>query len=124
MSGRLILVIDDDPAQLRLMQRLLGGAGFEVQSAPDGEAGLVAARARPPDLIILDVMMPRLNGFQTLRALKADATTAATPVVILTSKQEAAAEAWATQTGAAAYLTKPVDFPALMGTLRRLLGPA
>ena len=120
---KLILVIEDDPDQRRLLDRMLAGAGYHVATAPDGAVGLAAAGAAPPDVIVLDVMMPRLNGFQTCRALRADPATSACPIIFLTSKDEPADEFWAAEVGADVFLTKPVDLPALLQAIERLTGP-
>jgi DNA-binding response OmpR family regulator len=118
--SRLVLVIDDDPDQRRFLERVLQGSGYRVMTAPDGEAGVVAASTQRPDLIVLDVMMPRLNGFQTCRRLKSDPATAICPVLILTAKDQPADQFWATEVGADAFLNKPIDLPILLETVRTL----
>jgi len=122
--SRLVLIIEDDPDQRRLLERMLQGSGWRVATAQDGEAGLAAARNHPPDAIVLDVMMPRLNGYQTCRRLKADPATAAIPVVMCTTKDQPADEFWATEVGADGYLAKPVDVGRLVQMLERLTEPA
>ena len=77
--SKLVLVIDDDPDQRRFLERMLGASGYRVVMVADGEAGLAAAAAQTPDVIVLDVMMPRLNGYQTCRKLKKDPRTATCP---------------------------------------------
>ncbi len=119
-----VLIIEDDPDQRRLLERMLGQVGWSVETAPDGEAGLRQARERSPDVILLDVMMPKLNGFQTCRRLKADPATARTPVVIVTTKDQPADELWAREVGAEAFLPKPVDLTHLTRLLDRLTTPA
>jgi len=118
--SRLVLVIEDDPDQRRLLERMLVGSGWRVATAPDGESGLDAAKSSPPDAIVLDVMMPRLNGFQTCRQLKSDPATAKIPVVICTSKDQPADQYWATEVGADAFLAKPIDIGRLIQMLERL----
>jgi twitching motility two-component system response regulator PilH len=122
--SRLALIIEDDPDQRRFLERMLGGSGWRVATAPDGEAGLLAGREQRPEAIILDVMMPRLNGFQACRQLKSDPETRGIPVVILTSKDQPADEFWAREVGADAFLAKPVDLRSLVDLLQRLAGPA
>lgn len=122
--SRLALIIEDDPDQRRFLERMVGGSGWRVACAPDGEAGLQAARQQHPDAIVLDVMMPRLNGFQTCRRLKGDPETQGIPVIIVTSKDQPADEFWAREVGADAYLAKPVDLRSLMDLLERVAGPA
>jgi twitching motility two-component system response regulator PilH len=118
--SRTVLIIEDDPDQRRLLDRMLGGAGWRIATAPDGEAGLTAARAERPDAIVLDLLMPRLNGFQTCRRLKSDAATRGIPVIIVTTKDQPADEFWAREIGADAFLHKPVDIDGLLELLDRL----
>lgn len=117
--SQLVLVIDDDPDQRRFLERVLAASGFRVVSVADGEAGLASARSQRPDIIVLDVMMPRLNGYQACRQLKKDPLTSACPVVMLTAKDQPADQFWATEVGADAFLSKPIDPPTLLDTLRR-----
>lgn len=120
--GKLVLVVEDDPDQRRLLERMLVAGGWRVMTAPDGESGIEAARANRPDAVVLDVMMPRLNGFQTCRQLKADTALAGIPVVMCTSKDQPADQYWATEVGADAFLAKPVDVTRLAQMLERLTG--
>lgn len=99
MMSRLVLVIDDDPDQRRLLERMLTSGGWRVVTAPDGEAGVARAQQDRPDIIVLDVMMPNLNGYQTCRRLKSGPVTAGIPVVICTSKDQPADEFWAAEVG-------------------------
>ncbi len=122
--AKVILIIEDDPDQRRLIERMLTGSGYRVTSAADGRSGVDMAADVSPQLIILDVMMPRLNGYQACRALKQDQRTTGIPILMLTTKQEPADEFWASQVGADAFLTKPIDVPALLATVTRLAGAA
>ncbi len=122
--ANVILVIEDDPDQRRLMERTLTASGHRVVTASDGQAGLDTAVALRPKLIILDVMMPRLNGYQTARALKLNPETAAIPILMVTTKQEPADQFWASQAGADEFLTKPVESAALIQAVNRLAGAA
>jgi CheY-like chemotaxis protein len=122
--SRLALVIEDDPDQRRFLERMLTGSGWRVVAAADGEAGLVAVAEQRPDAIVLDIMMPRLNGYQTCRRLKGDPATSAIPVIIVTTKDQPADEFWAKEVGADAFLAKPVDIRDLVDLLDRLTEPA
>jgi twitching motility two-component system response regulator PilH len=119
--SRLVLIIDDDVIERELLQRCLAVAGYRVLTAPGGEAGMALAREHRPDLIVLDVVMPGMNGFQTCRQLRALPETAETPVLMLTSKDQAADRFWADEVGVSAYHTKPVDVTALLATARDLM---
>ena len=122
--AKVILVIEDDSDQRKLIEGILTSAGYLVFSAPDGQAGLTAAAAVRPALIILDVMMPRMNGYQACRALRRNPATATTPILMFTMKQEPADEFWASEVGATAFLTKPVSPPELINAVSSLTGPA
>ena len=122
--ANVILVIEDDPDQRRLMERTLTTSGYRILTASDGQTGLETALAIQPKLVILDVVMPRMNGYQTARALKQNPATAAIPILMVTTKQEPADQFWSSQVGADAFLTKPVDITELISTVGRLAGPA
>jgi DNA-binding response OmpR family regulator len=116
-----VLLVDDDEDVRHMTRVSLGFEGFEVTAVEDGEAGLDAARADRPDAMVLDVMMPGLDGLAVLREIRADADLADLPVLLLTAKAGAPAEQEGWAAGATAYLTKPFTGTALAGTLRSLL---
>jgi twitching motility two-component system response regulator PilH len=122
--GNVILVIEDDPDQRRLMERTLATAGHRILTASDGQTGVETALAIQPKLIILDVMMPKMNGYQAARALKQNPATAEIPILMVTAKQEPADEFWSSQVGAVGFLTKPVDIAALIKEVAKLTGAA
>lgn len=122
--ANVILVIEDDPDQRRLMERTLTTSGYRILTASDGQTGLESALALQPKLIILDVVMPRMNGYQTARALKQNPATSAIPILMVTTKQEPADQFWSSQVGADAFLTKPVDIAELIKVVGRLAGAA
>jgi DNA-binding response OmpR family regulator len=116
-----ILVVDDAPEILALVETRLKRRGFDVVTAADGEAALIAARARPPDLVVLDIMMPKRNGWEVARALKRDPATQATKIVVLTAIGEQVNEITSPLYGADAYLDKPFDFAELERIIDNLL---
>ena len=116
-----VLVIDDDPAVRDLMQRSLGKDGYHVEVATDGRAGLEMARRLKPTVITLDVMMPSMDGWAVLAALKADPATADIPVVMLTIVDE---RNMGFALGAADYFTKPIDWQRLSSVLQKYRKPA
>jgi DNA-binding response OmpR family regulator len=114
-----ILVIDDDPAVTSVLRRGLSYEGYTVAVAADGPAGLAAARETPPDLVVLDIMMPGLDGLEVLRRLRAaDATL---PVLMLTGKDAPADQVQGLETGADDYMVKPFSFEVLLAHIRALL---
>jgi DNA-binding response OmpR family regulator len=118
--AKLLLVIDDGPDHRRFLERTLSAAGYRVVTAPDGESGTAAARSLLPDLAIVDVMMPGMNGYQVCRALKTDPATADRPILVLTAKDQPADQFWAREVGADDFLTKPVDLPDLIRRIEEL----
>lgn len=116
-----ILVIEDNAATLDSLDALLGAYRFEVVSASDGVAGLERARSERPDLIVLDAMLPRLDGFAVCRALKADPGTREIPVLFMTALDKIGDVEDAFQAGAVDYLIKPFDGQRLLGKVRKAL---
>lgn len=102
-----ILVVDDTPANLRLLERLLSKAGFQIRPVADGASALAAASACAPDLILLDVDMPEMNGYEVCRALKADPALAAIPVLFLSALGQTEDKLAAFEAGGVDYITKP-----------------
>jgi len=117
---RTVLVIDDDPVILRLLEVNFEMEGFAVRMAGDGMEGLDAARAEQPDIIVSDVMMPRMTGLELLAGLKADDATASIPVILLSAKAQAA-DVQAGRDVADDYITKPFDPLELLERVSRLL---
>jgi len=116
-----ILIVDDTPDNVQFLALRLRSANFEVHVAFSGEDGIQKARQEPPDLIILDVMMPGLNGFQVCRKLKQDPTFEQTPIVFLTAKDQPSDRFWGFEVGATEYLTKPIDPRMLVQKVQQLL---
>lgn len=109
MAIRKILVIDDSPTDQQFLRELLTRQGYQVTSASGGEEGVSKAKSLRPDLILMDVVMPGVNGFQATRQLAEDEATKAIPVIICTTKQQATDRIWGLKQGACDYVTKPID---------------
>lgn len=107
MSAATILVIDDEPGIIDIVATNLTAEGFKVISAEDGEKGLELARKDSPDLVVLDIMMPGIDGWEVLRRLEADPDTAGTPVILLTARIEDTDVLQGLERGAVEYITKP-----------------
>ena len=118
--GARILVADDDPVIRRLIEVNLGLEGFEVELAADGEDAIARAKASMPDLIVLDVMMPGLTGWEAAQRLKEDAATEHIPVVLLSARTREEDIRRGQDVGAAVYVTKPFDPPELVNVVRKL----
>ena len=102
-----VLVVDDDPLVRNLLSAVLHDANFDLDEAVDGAEALAIAASRPPDVVVLDVMMPGLDGFDVCRTLRADPDFATTRIVILTAKSTPGARDEALRAGADAFFTKP-----------------
>ena len=120
MSGPTVLVVDDDPVIVKLLQVNFEMEGYNVITAGDGEEGLERARAENPDVMLLDVMMPKINGLQVASTLKGDATTAGIPIVLLSAKAQAA-DVQAGKAVADEYITKPFDPLELLDRVSKLI---
>ena len=115
-----ILIVDDSPTQLMGIQRIVEKLGHETFTATDGAAGVEAAKATLPDLVLMDVVMPNLNGFQATRTLKREATTSHIPVILVTTKDQDTDRMWGMRQGAKAYITKPFTESELSEVLERV----
>ncbi|HVV87974.1 MAG TPA: response regulator, partial [Kofleriaceae bacterium] len=121
MDAARVLVIDDSPTIARVVQLVLTKAGYDVSSATDGEAGLAQARAQRPDLILLDFVMPRLNGYQVCRELAADPGLRDVPVVLLSAKGDQVGERFVKVMGIVDYITKPFAPEALTAVVQHTI---
>jgi twitching motility two-component system response regulator PilH len=116
-----ILIVDDSPSQLMGMKRIVEKLGHEALTAEDGAAGVEMAKANVPDLILMDVVMPNLNGFQATRAISKEAATAHIPIVLVTTKDQETDKVWGMRQGAKAYITKPFNENQLIEVINGLL---
>jgi adenylate cyclase len=117
----LILVVDDVPDNVDILQMRLESQGYEVITAADGEQALAVARERLPDLVLMDIMMPKLDGIAAMKQLKSDASLPFLPVILVTARADAKDVIAGIEAGGDDYLTKPVDQAALMARVRAML---
>jgi len=118
-----ILVVDDDPVILRLLQVNFRLEGYDVLSASRGDEALRVAKEEHPDVIVLDVMMPGIDGYEVCRRLKEDPDTAAPPVIFLSARAQDADRERGYALGVVAYVTKPFDPGQLVDVVRRAMSP-
>ena len=119
-----ILLVEDNELNRDMLTRRLERKGFDIESAADGEAALQMVARQRPDLILMDMNLPILNGWSTCRALRADPDTHDIPVIALTAHAMAGDEQKALDAGCNDYTTKPIDFPLLLAKINKLLKPA
>ena len=103
-----VLIVDDSPTELHLFQNMLEKAGYETLVADSGEEGIKTAASARPDCILMDVVMPGMNGFQATRKLTKDPKTADIPVIMVTTKDQETDKIWGMRQGAVEYIVKPV----------------
>ncbi|KOQ78137.1 chemotaxis protein CheY [Stenotrophomonas maltophilia] len=115
-----ILIVDDSPSQLLGIQRIVEKLGHQILTATDGAAGIETAKAELPDLVLMDVVMPNLNGFQATRTLARDEATRHIPVILVTTKDQDTDRMWGMRQGAKAYITKPFSEDELSEVLERV----
>ena len=109
MSIKKILVIDDSPTERHVLVEILNKGGYDIITAESGDEGIEKARAEQPDLILMDVVMPGLNGYQATRTLTRDESTKHIPVIVCTSKGQETDKIWGLRQGAHDYMTKPIN---------------
>jgi CheY-like chemotaxis protein len=122
MARKKILIVDDSRAARMLEQLLLQRAPYDVDTAVDGIDGLAKATANPPDLILMDMEMPRMNGIECCRAIRAREKTRHIPIVMVTTHGEESTRCEAFDSDISAYVTKPIDSALLLAKIRSLLG--
>ena len=116
-----ILIIDDSPTDVRVFTTLLEKNGHRVSSAGSAEEGIALAKRERPDLVIMDVIMPGMNGFQATRTLSREAETSSIPVLIITTKSMETDRVWGLRQGAKDFLVKPVAEQELLARIQNLL---
>ena len=112
-----ILIIDDSPTELHLFQNMLEKSGFETLVADSGEDGIRQAEASRPDCILMDVVMPGMNGFQATRKLTHDPRTSNIPVIMITTKDQETDRIWGMRQGAVEYIVKPIGSKELVAKI-------
>ena len=116
-----VLIVDDSPTEVHVLSGYLNKHGFDTETAADGREGIEKARAIRPDLILMDVVMPGVNGFQATRELARDPETASFPIVMVTTKGLETDKIWGMRQGAVDYLVKPVTEAQLVEKVRAAL---
>ena len=109
MAIRKILIVDDSPTERHVLNDMLTKSGYEVVASDNGEDAILKAKSLKPDLILMDVVMPGLNGFQATRAISRDPETRAIPIILCTSKSQETDKIWGMRQGARDYIVKPIN---------------
>ncbi len=120
----LILVVDDSPTEAHVIKGMLEKHGFSIETADNGTSGVERAKELGPDLILMDVVMPGLNGFQATRQLSKNAETAEIPVIIVTAKNQETDRVWGIRQGAKEFISKPVTEKQLVEKIEGILQEA
>ena len=116
-----VLIVDDSPTEAHVLKGMLEKNGFEVETAENGTEGIERAKALKPDLILMDVVMPGLNGFQATRQLTKDPETSEIPVIIVTTKDQETDRVWGLRQGAKDFLSKPISEKTLIEKINLVL---
>lgn len=116
-----VLIVDDSPTETYKLTSMLEKNGHSVITAEAGESGVAIAKREVPDLVLMDIVMPGLNGFQATRQLSKSPETSHIPVIIVTTKDQETDRVWGLRQGAKAYLTKPIDEKVLMDVMKDVL---
>jgi twitching motility two-component system response regulator PilH len=116
-----ILVVDDSPSQIAHFTKILEKNGFDHLVAEDGASGVALAKSAKPDLVLMDVVMPELNGFQATRKLTQDPETKDIPVIMVTTKDQETDRVWGQRQGAKGFMVKPVEEEALLAEIRKFI---
>ncbi|HHC71353.1 MAG TPA: response regulator [Thiotrichales bacterium] len=117
-----VLIVDDSPTEIHVLKSILEKNGYDVVSATSADSGIALAKSEQPDLILMDIVMPGMNGFQATRQLSKAPETASIPVIIVTTKDQETDRVWGLRQGAKDYITKPVEEAELVSKIRAVLG--
>jgi twitching motility two-component system response regulator PilH len=120
MAIKKVLVVDDSPTDSHLLTEMLKKNGFAVVTASNGEEGVSKAKAEKPDLVLMDIVMPGMSGFEATRAISKNAETAGIPVIICSTKGQETDKAWGLRQGARDYIVKPITEKILLEKIRSL----
>jgi twitching motility two-component system response regulator PilH len=118
----LVLIVDDSPTELHIFSQALERGGHETIIASDGEEAIQKAESERPDVILMDIVMPGMNGYQATRKLTRNPQTAGIPVIMITSKDQETDRIWGLRQGAVRYLSKPVDNAEMLTAIAEVLG--
>jgi len=121
MSGKTILYVEDNEFNRKIVRQLLVRTTYRLREAVDGEEGVASALAAPPDLVLMDIQLPKMSGLDATRQLRNDPRTAAVPIIVVTSFALSGDEQKATAAGATAYLAKPYSPRALLAKIREIV---
>jgi len=121
MSGKTILYVEDNEFNRKIVRQLLAKTTYRLREAVDGEEGVASALAAPPDLVLMDIQLPKMSGLDATRQLRNDPRTAAVPIIVVTSFALSGDEQKATAAGATAYLAKPYSPRALLAKIREIV---
>lgn len=117
-----ILMVDDSPTEIVVAKKILEGKGYTVITASNGAEGVQKAKAEKPDLILMDIVMPDMNGFKATREISKNPETSSIPVIMMSSKDQETDMEWAKRQGATAYLVKPASEDDLLAAVEAALG--
>ena len=120
MSVKKILIVEDSPTERHYLSEMLTRMGYQCIAAASGDEGINLCKSESPDLILMDVVMPGVNGFQATRSLTRDAATKHIPVIICSSKRQETDRIWGMRQGATDYLLKPIDAAALVARIKAM----
>lgn len=120
-NDKTVLIVDDSKTQIAVCRKWLGDAGYKTITAGDGKEGILKTKQEHPDLILMDIVMPNVNGFQATRHLKRHATTKHIPIVLISGEEQSSGRIWAKKLGACCFMVKPIDKEKLLRLTSRIL---